>query len=320
MQGDATVSGAAFGGPLAGNASAPRRIGVALGSGAARGLAHIGVMQALETQGLEVHCIAGTSMGAFVGSVYAAGNLRRLAQDFLAFDWKRIASLLDPVLPRSGLIDGQKVAEFLRAYTSRSRIEDLPVRFRAVAADMLTGAEAILDSGDVTEAVRASISVPGVLTPVRTNGRILLDGGLVNPVPVSVVRAMGAEQVIAVDVSHEVIASRLASLHESATARPVGTGAERLHEALLALNSPVAEQFWMWLHRESLPSILDVLLSAIYIMQARIAQTNLLRDKPDLIIRPPLGAIKFMDFDRAEEIIAIGYRATREALTAWHPG
>ena len=298
---------------------AQRRIGVALGSGAARGLAHIGVLQALEAEGLEISFIAGTSMGAFVGGAYAAGNLARLANDFLAFDWKRTVGLLDPVFPRSGLIDGQKLARFLAAYDSRTDLEHLPIRFRAVAADMLTGAEVILDAGNLMDAVRASISVPGVLTPVRRNGRILLDGGLVNPVPVSVVREMGAEYIIAVDVSHDVIEHRLAQLHESATARTAGAGAERLHDALQALHSAAADQFWAWLQREPLPGIFDVLLSAVYIMQARIAHTNLSHDRPDLIIRPPLGTIKFMDFDRAGEIIEVGYRVTREAVAAGLP-
>lgn len=183
---------------------------MALGSGASRGLAHIGVMRALAEQGLQVSFVAGTSMGALVGSVYAAGNLQKLEKDFIAFDWRRITALLDPVFPRSGLIDGQKVAAFLSDYLSGRKIEDLPVKFRAVATDLLTGAEVILDCGDVTEAVRSSIAVPGLLTPVRRNGQILLDGGLVNPVPVSVVREMGADSVIAVDVNHDVIEARLA--------------------------------------------------------------------------------------------------------------
>jgi NTE family protein len=296
---------------------ASSKIGVALGSGASRGLAHIGVMRAFEEQGLQVSFVAGTSMGAFIGSVFAAGNLQSLGTDLLAFDWRRVAGLLDPVFPRSGLIDGQKVAAFLSDYTSRRRIEDLPVKFRAVATDLLTGAEAVLDCGDVTEAVRASIAVPGLLTPVRCNGRILLDGGLVNPVPVSVVRAMGADVVIGVDVSIDVIESRLARIHESSTVRPAGAAAARLHEVLRAMNNPAAMQLDAWLHRAPMPGILDVLMSAIYVMQAKIAKANLERHSPDLLIRPSLGSIRFMDFDRAGEIIELGYQAAKRALVAW---
>lgn len=294
---------------------ASQKIGVALGSGASRGLAHIGVLRALAEQGIQVSFVAGTSMGAFIGSVYAAGNLQRLAADFLAFDWRSVTRLLDPVFPRSGLIDGQKVTTFLSDYTSRRRIEDLPLKFSAVATDMLTGAEVILDSGDATEAVRASIAVPGLLTPVQLKNRILLDGGLVNPVPVSVVRAMGADVVIAVDVSIDVIESRLARIHETATVRSTGAAATRLHEVLLAMNSPAAMQLDAWLHRAPMPGIVHVLMSSIYVMQARIAKANLERHPPDLLIRPSLGPIRFMDFDRAGEIVELGYQAARTALS-----
>lgn len=290
-----------------------RKVGLALGSGASRGLAHIGVMRALKEEGLEVSFVAGTSMGALIGSVYAAGNLPRLEADFLEFDWRSVAGLLDPVFPRSGLIDGQKVARFITDYTSRGGVEDLPVKFRAVATDLLTGSEVILDSGDVTEAVRASIAVPGLLTPAQRNGRILLDGGLVNPVPVSVVRAMGADFVIAVDVSHDVIESRLARIHENAT---TGGAAGRLREALGAMHSPAAMQLHAWVRRAPMPGILDVLMSGIYCMQAQIARANFERHPPDLLIRPSLAAIRFMDFDRAGEIIELGYKAARDALAA----
>jgi NTE family protein len=292
------------------------KIGVALGSGASRGLAHIGVMRALEEEGLQVRFVAGTSMGAFIGSVYAARNLQTLTRDFLAFDWRSVARLLDPVFPRSGLIDGQKVATFLGNYTSRRRIEDLPLKFCAVATELLSGAEALLDSGDATEAVRASIAVPGLLTPVRWKEQILLDGGLVNPVPVSVVRAMGADVVIGVDVSIDVIESRLARIHETALARPAGTAAARLHEVLQAINSPVADQFDAWVRRAPMPGIVDVLMSSIYVMQAQIARANLQRHPPDLLIRPSLGSIRFMEFDRAAEIIELGYQAAKTALAA----
>ena len=186
-----------------------------------------------------------------------------------------------------------------------------------MATDLLTGAEAILDSGDVTEAVRASIAVPGLLTPVRLNGRILLDGGLVNPVPVSVVRAMGAETVIGVDVSIDVIESRLARIHEAATARPTGAATAHLHDVLRAMNNPAAVQLDAWVQRAPMPGIVDVLMSAIYVMQAKIAKANLERHPPDLLIRPSLGPIRFMDFDRVDEIIELGYQAAKSALLEW---
>ena len=284
------------------------RVGVALGSGSARGLAHIGVLRALQEAGINVHCVAGTSMGAVVGAVYASGKIERMAERLANLDWAGIVALLDPVFPRSGLIDGQRVAEFVRAHVPGALIEDLALPFAAVATDWETGAEVVAQSGDLTEAVRASIAVPGIVTPVRSNGRLLVDGGLVNPVPVSVARALGAEVVIAVDLNHDIVTSRrnrVAAKNKGMN----GNGAEdeggaegnggatigkgngagqgndkantgtltpiltRLLESLRAKESPMFAQISAWLRRtpaEPLPGIFEVLLGSLYIMQARI--------------------------------------------------
>jgi len=180
-------------------------IGLALGSGSARGLAHIGVIQALEEADIKVDVIAGTSIGALIGAVYASDSLDSLESTFQELDWMKIASFFDVVFPRSGLIDGAKVSGLVRTHIHVDRIEALPRRFASLATDIFTGEEVIISSGDVIEAVRASISVPGIFTPVRSNGRILVDGGLVNPVPVSVARSMGADIVIAVDLNHDIV-------------------------------------------------------------------------------------------------------------------
>jgi NTE family protein len=306
------------GSPSSGRDTTPTdRLGLALGSGAARGLAHIGVIRALQERHIPIDCVAGTSIGALIGAAYCAGNLDALARDFNSFDWKRVASLLDPVFPRSGLIDGQKVAAFLRTYVPFRNIEDLPLPFCAVATDMLTGDEVVLSRGDVIEAVRASIAVPGMLTPVRSNGRLLVDGGLVNPVPVNTTRAMGAESVVAVDLNHDFVEKRLARLLPSAGSQSNERGASRLLDALQSVSSPAAAQLSAWLHREPAPGIIDVLMGSLTIMQARITEANLARDRPDLLIRPPLGDVRFMDFDRAAATIASGYETARNDLQAW---
>ena len=333
------------------------RVGVALGSGSARGLAHIGVLRALQEAGINVHCVAGTSMGAVVGAVYASGKIERMAERLRNLDWAGIIALLDPVFPRSGLIDGQRVAEFVRAHVPGARIEDLALPFAAVATDWETGAEVVAQSGDLTEAVRASIAVPGIVTPVRSNGRLLVDGGLVNPVPVSVARALGAEVVIAVDLNHDIVTSRrnrVAAKNKGMN----GNGAEdeggaegnggatigkgngagqgndkantgtltpiltRLLESLRAKESPMFAQISAWLRRtpaEPLPGIFEVLLGSLYIMQARITEASLQQDPPDILIQPPLGAVRFMEFDRVDEIIAIGWRSAHEQLAAQWP-
>ncbi len=296
------------------------KIGLALGSGSARGLAHIGVLRAIRDAGLEVDMIAGTSMGAFVGSIAAAGKLEGLAAEFLGMDWKGIAALLDPVFPKSGLIDGQKIAEFVRARVPTTSIEQLPIPFQAVATDLMTGEEVVIGAGDLIEAVRASISVPGIFTPVRINGRILIDGGLVNPVPVSVARAMGADLVIAVDLNHDIVANRLAQPNRAASEKPGNWVMARMLESLQSRDSPVLSQVGSWLLKEPLPGIFDVLLASTYIMQARITQGTLQRDQPEVLIQPPLGAVRFLEFDRAEEIIEIGYRSAVQQLAGLRRG
>jgi NTE family protein len=177
-------------------------IGLALGSGSARGLAHLGVIRAIEDAGIEVGFIAGSSMGALIGAIHAAGKLDELEASFQGFDWKKTASFFDVVLPKSGLLDGARISELVRAHIHADTIEALPIPFAAVATDIVSGEEVVIRSGDVIEAVRASISVPGIFTPVRSNGHILVDGGITNPVPVSAARAMGAGIVIAVDLNH----------------------------------------------------------------------------------------------------------------------
>lgn len=305
--------------PIHSSVSTPSvpRVGLALGSGSARGLAHIGVLRAIEDAGIKVDFIAGTSMGALIGAIYAAGKLEGLTERFLDFDWKSIVSLLDPVFPRSGLIDGQKIADFVRAHVPATSIEHLPIPFQAVATDIMNGEQVALGTGDLIEAVRASIAVPGIFTPVRSNGRILVDGGLVNPVPVSVARAMGADLIIAVDLNHDIVTTRLSRPHPFANGKPYTQAMSRMLESLQSLESPALAQFSAWLHQEPLPGIFDVLLASIYVMQARITQATLRHDKPEILIRPPLGAVRFMEFDRAEEIIEIGYRSAAGHLAGW---
>ena len=188
--------------------------------------------------------------------------------------------------------------------------------------DSTNGEQVVATTGDLTEAVRASIAVPGIMTPVRSNGRVLVDGGLVNPVPVSVARAMGADLVIAVDLNHDIVAGRLSHPAAHGNGNSHAPIMARLLESLQAIHSPVLAQFEAWLHKpplEPLPGIFEVLLASLYIMQARVTETDLRQTQPDLLIQPPLGAVRFMEFDRAEEIIDIGYRSAAEQLAQLPP-
>jgi NTE family protein len=312
--------------PITRSAAPWPRIGLALGSGSARGLAHLGVLRAVAEAGLTVDCIAGSSIGALVGAVAAAGQLDALEATFQTFDWRKTLSFFDVVLPRSGLIDGAKVGELIRAHVPTARIEDLQTPFAAVATDIVSGAEIVIRSGDVIDAVRASISVPGIFTPLRTDGRILVDGGMSNPVPVSVARDMGADVVIAVDLNHDIVAGKN---FRPDTPRPVPAprwvggfrqAMAELKDALLARGAPAQAQFARWAASgERLPNIFEVLLASINVMETRITSARLDLERPELLIRPPLGHVRFLEFGRADEIIRIGYEAASQALAGWRP-
>ena len=302
----------------------PNKIGLALGSGSARGWAHIGVIRALSDTGIRFNCVAGTSIGALVGAVYASGNIDSLEEVALKLDWKQILHFFDVVFPKSGLIDGSKVADFIRPHVKEINIEDLPLPFSAVSTNLATGGEVIIQKGDIIEAVRASVSVPGVFTPVRKNGNILVDGGLVNPVPVSVVRKMGADFVIAVDLNHDVLGKKgigKTSVPNS-TASVLGAGIGRSFikksRVLDAINKrfetsalPALKQIKQWRSKDPLPNVFEVMMGSIHIMETQITAMKLKTDPPDLLIQPNLGHLKMLEFHRAQEAIAEGFREAR---------
>lgn len=179
-----------------------KTLGLALGSGGARGWAHIGVIRALMEADIPIHAIAGASIGAFVGAIHAAGELDELEEFVRELDWKGIMALFDLTFPTSGLLDGNKVYELLTEHLLDLCIEDAGIPFCCVATDLITGQEVQLRTGSMADAVRASISIPGVFTPFEREGCFLGDGGIVNPVPVDVVRQMGSDLVLAVNLNH----------------------------------------------------------------------------------------------------------------------
>ena len=195
-----------------------RRVGLALGSGGARGWAHLGVLRALKEKGIEVDVVAGTSMGSVAGAFFAAGRedaLRELAENL---DWRLLRQFFWEIsLSRSGLTDGRRLLAETKKILGVDEFRETRLPFRAVATDLDTGGEVVLDAGNLLQALRASISIPGLFSPVRIGDRLLVDGGLVNPVPVNVVRAMGAQYVVAVDVTQDVRPER--RMEEEAGAR-----------------------------------------------------------------------------------------------------
>ncbi|MDP3220205.1 MAG: patatin-like phospholipase RssA [Deltaproteobacteria bacterium] len=292
------------------------RIGLALGGGSARGWAHIGVIRALKDAGIEPDIVCGTSIGALVGAAYVGGELDRLE------DWVRnlrpqtVVSFLDFSL-NGGLIKGDKLIDFFRSHFVDREIGDLARPFGAVATDLRRGREVWLRDGRVTDAVRASIALPGLFTPVQRDGRWLVDGGLVNPVPVSLCRAMDADIVIAVDLNSDLLGRHLKPWpHAAGTARKQ-TAAEpdTLTDGVMARIQSGMSQLGINSRDEpGPPAMLDVLASSINIMQVLITRSRLAGEPADLMIAPQLAELGLMEFHRAAMAIDAGKRAVAFAL------
>lgn len=286
------------------------RIGLALGSGAARGWAHLGVIRTLEAAGISADIVCGTSMGALVWAAYAAGELDRFEPWAKGLSWQSIIGLLDFKMG-GGLIEGGKLLEFFRSRFNDQGIEQLPKAFACVATDLGSGREVWLREGAVIDAVRASIALPGLFTPAQQEGRLLVDGGLVNPVPVSLCRAMGADLVIGVDLNWDLIGRHNRIAGEMKTG--VVPGMNGMVDMLLAKFRPSA-----WREGAAgaaeMPSLLDVLTASLNIMQLRITQSRLAGEPADVLIRPRLGDVAAMDFHRATEAVTAGERAAALAL------
>jgi len=295
--------------------SAPRRkcVGLALGSGSARGWAHVGVIRALEEAGIGLDLVCGTSVGSLVGAAYAAGELDRFERWVRRMRMKDVVGFMDLSLS-GGVLKGERVMEFFRRNFVDRPIEALAMPFAAVATALQTGNEVWLRDGSTVEGVRASIALPGLFTPVMRAGVTLVDGGLVNPVPVSLARAMGADVVIAVDLGSDKVGSHLAAkAREDATGGLLGEWKRRLRENLDGLlPAGLAED-------SKLPSLHEVLLSSLDIMQAQIARSRLASEPPDVIVSPHLAHLHLLDFDRAQEAIEEGKRAMEAVLHKLRP-
>lgn len=292
------------------NKRRPPRIGLALGSGSARGWAHIGVIRVLERAGIRPDLVCGTSVGALVGAAYAAGELDRFENWLRGLSLKTVISFMDVSLS-GGMIKGEKLVDFFRSRFDDRPVEALALPFAAVATALHTGAEVWLREGSTVEAVRASIAMPAIFTPVLHEGHLLVDGGLVNPVPVSLARAMGADVVIAVDLSTDILGRYLRDDAEpelTVPASPVWEWKRKLQERLSAFMPARPDAV------PRLPSVLEVMASSINIMQVRINRSRMAGEPPDVIVAPRLAQLGLLDFHRAEEAIAEGERAAEAAL------
>ncbi|MBN8282135.1 patatin-like phospholipase family protein [Zoogloea sp.] len=292
----------------------PPRIGIALGSGSARGWAHIGVLRALAREGIEPQIISGCSIGAFVGAVAAAGDTEKLGAWVETLGWQDVVGLMDMGL-RGGLLKGDKLMAFFERQFVDRDFTALPHTFGCVATDLHSGHEVWLRDGSVSSAVRASIALPGLMAPTWQDGRLLVDGGLVNPVPVSLARAMGADVVIAVELNSDAVGWAWRNRHPVEAAAEAPGGWSRKLLSRFGINGKQAADVEEGAD-ESLPSMLSVMQSSIAIMSVRIARSRLAGEPADVLISPRLAQLGLMDFHRGAEAIAEGEAAVELALPA----
>jgi NTE family protein len=295
-------------------------LGLALGSGSARGWAHIGILRALAERSFVPDVIAGASVGALVGAACAVGRLDALEQWVCTLTQRDVWRLVDTTFRGGGVMTGTRLMEAIAAQVGDVPIESLPIRFGAVATDLYTGEEVWLREGPFMTAVRASSGVPGLFAPTWHAGRWLIDGGVVNPVPVSMCRALGADIVIAVDLSRSVTNVAKRVQEGSPPDIPAGPAAVEEGTAILkkwsGLVDGLVESFRS---KRTEPGLLEVMSGSVNIMQDRITRSRLAIDPADLVLRPDLADFQLMDFHRAREAIDLGRRlveATQDRLDA----
>lgn len=298
--------------------TSPQRLGLALGSGAARGLAHIGVLKVLEAEKITIDCIAGTSIGAFIGALYAAGTpIERMEEVARNVDWHQLARLIGPTLPTTSLLDGRKVARFISELLPARSFEELRIPLAITATDVETGELMVIRKGGLVEALRAALAFPGIFPPVQVGQRFLVDGGLINPVPIDVARTLGATRVIGVCAIPEV---EKRPTETSLTPKNHSNGKSPL---LNAFNSGSVERLFreIWPGSEQEEpiatetgrrplNILRVCAQSIVIMENEINALRLGRYDADVLIRPDLNGLNLLDFHHADAIIEAGVQAT----------
>ncbi|MBP7736231.1 MAG: patatin-like phospholipase family protein [Spirochaetes bacterium] len=303
-----------------------RTVGLALGSGGAKGLAHIAVIEYLASTGIAIDVIAGSSIGAVIGALHGIGSLDKFKKDMEKMTLRQLLGFMDPVMPRSGLIEGKGFVRFMERYIPRdARIEDLKTPLAVLATDYVSGTSVIFRTGNLLEALRASVSIPGVLVPVRYGDTILVDGGVANPLPINVVRGMGAGITIAVNLHprlkkrglrHYVAMPAADSEPKAKPERlvPVGDGRP------LDVRSPGTGIKWLkaletWLHADrkkdskTMPNIFEVMAGSVDIMEYVNTALLLRYNSPTVLIEPDVIDVQTLDFADAKKIINEGYLA-----------
>jgi NTE family protein len=287
------------------------KIGLALGSGSSRGWAHIGIIKALAEIGIVPDIVCGTSIGALVGASYVSNNLDDLEQWACSLTKFEIAKFFEINMSLNGFVDTRRLQNFLSKYVAKESdmIEEFSKQYAAVSTDLETGKEIWLTKGSVLDAVWSSVSLPGLFPAIKSNDRWLVDGGLVNPVPISTCRALGADIVIAVDLNGDILGKHFKKQRSSRKKKGV----------INKLNDLVREYkpliFDVNRGDESPPNLFDAIASSINITQDRITKNRMAEDPPDILLSPKLSHIKLLEFYRAKEAIDEGRRCVQNNLT-----
>jgi NTE family protein len=305
------------------------RVGLALSSGAARGLAHIGVIKALQEEDIRIDMIAGSSMGALVGAYFAKHcDIERLGELVQELDFKKVLKLADPhfSLLFKGFVSGKKVEDFLRIIIGDIDFRDLKIPLLVVATDINTAEEVIINTGSVIKAVRASISMPGIFTPVKIKNRFLIDGGVTNPVPVDILKSQGIDFVIASNVIGKPKIKIGLGKKPLPTFKSTNPILKKINARILRLTQENKDRFEnikkfvnnlrktkKYKIDKDTPSIFEVLIKAIYTMEYQIAKLK--ASEANLVVSPEINFLTALEFYRAKEAIEAGYKKAKEILS-----
>ncbi len=293
------------------------KIGLALGSGAARGLTHIGVLKAIDELGIQIDYISGSSIGALIGGAYASGiPIEKIEEVALQTDWKLMAKLLTPTLSLSSIVNDKYLMEFLNTYFEGITFDSLNIPFSSIATDIETGEMVVIEEGDLATAIRASISIPLIFSPIKFGKYKLVDGGLVNPVPVDVVREKNVDKIIAVN------------LREFTPAKYFSNGGNNIKINRKELKDLSLNEKMEYFIKHPInyfnnkkqndkalkPKFGTILYQMFIIVQTQMAELSLKNVKPDIVIKPDTSDVKMFDFNKAAELIEIGYKTAMKVL------
>tara|TARA_R110002096_G_scaffold161016_1_gene327462 strand:- start:3040 stop:4050 length:1011 start_codon:yes stop_codon:yes gene_type:complete len=282
------------------------KIGLALGAGVARGWTHIGIIRGLEAEGIVPDVIAGTSIGAVVGGAYASGNLDEIEEWARGLKNNSFFRFLDLKLGGSGLFGSDKLNNLMTEKFGAMRLEDLPIPFTAIACELKSGHEVWLKNGSMSDAIRASFAMPGVFEPQEINGQWLVDGALVNPLPISICRAEGCDLIIAINLSEDIYGSARAKRKGALSTSEYGVYPESdgTPEVDGKGNRSIVRRLFG--HKKDAPSMFSNMVASINIMQNRLARSRMAGDPADILLAPRCGHVGLMEFHRADELIDEG--------------